>query len=164
MRAHAGKVGFNAHQFAGVGVGQRMQQGCVDDAVDGGGGSDAQCHCGDRNQREPGRSPKHANRIPEVEEQILDEGNALLGVVAFPYRLRRAELERGLPPSLGGRHAGTQILLSLQGKMLGHLFLQALVGAPSGGEVREAHEKTAQESHGRSSAFTSKKRAMIAAV
>jgi hypothetical protein len=32
VRAHAGKVGFNAHQFAGVGVGQRMQQGCVDDA------------------------------------------------------------------------------------------------------------------------------------
>src|ERR1700733_4522217 len=57
------------------------------------------------------------------------------------------------------RPAGAQILLRLQGKMLGHLFMKALVGAPSGGEVREANEKAAQESHGRSSALTSKKRA-----
>src|SRR5882757_7548325 len=76
----------------------------------------------------------------------------------------RAKLQCGLPPRLGGRHAGTQILLSLQGKMLGDLSLEALVGAPSGGEVREANEKAAQESHGRFSALTSKKRAMIAAV
>ena len=54
----------------------------------------------------------------------------LLGVVALAYGLRRAKLQCGLPPRLGGRHAGAQVLLSLQGKMFGHLFLQALVGAP----------------------------------
>jgi hypothetical protein len=48
--------------------------------------------------------------------------------------------------------------------MLGHLFLEALVGPPSRSEVREANEKAAEESHGRSSALTSKKRAMMAAV
>lgn len=52
--AHAGKVGFNAHQFAGVGVGQRMQQGCVDDAVDGGGGSDAEGYGGDGDESKSG--------------------------------------------------------------------------------------------------------------
>jgi hypothetical protein len=43
------------------------------------------------------------------------------------------------------------------------LSVVALVGAPSGGEVREANEKAAQKSHGRSSALNLKKRAMIAA-
>ena len=54
----------------------------------------------------------------------------LLGVVVFAYRLGRAKLECGLPPRLGGRHAGAQILLGLQRKMFGDLFPQALVGAP----------------------------------
>src|ERR1700757_184174 len=100
MRAHAGKVGFDAHQFAGLGVGQRMQQGCVDDAVDGGGGSDAEGHGGDRNERESRRSEKHANRVSQVEEQILDEGKTLLVVMTLPYRLGRAKLEYGLPQRL----------------------------------------------------------------
>ena len=164
MRAHAGKVGFNAHQFAGVGVGQRMQQGCVDDAVDGGGGSDAEGHGGDGNQGKSGRPVQHAKRIADIEQKILSKRKTLLGVVLLANGLGRAKLQCGLPPRLGGRHAGAQVLLGLQGKMLGHLFLEALVGAPSGGEVREANEKAAQESHGRSSALTSKKRAMIAAV
>ncbi len=164
VRAHAGKVGFNSHQFAGVGVGQRMQQGCVDDAVDGGGGSDAEGHGGDGNQGKSGRPVQHAKRVAEIEEKILSKRKTLLGVVLLANGLGRAKLQCGLPARLGGRHAGAQILLSLQGKMLGHLFLEALVGAPSGGEVRETNEKAAQESHGRSSALTSKKRAMIAAV
>jgi hypothetical protein len=58
-----------------------------------------------------------------------------------------AKLQCGLTPRLSGRHAGTQILLSLQGKMFGHLFLEALVGAPSGGEVRKANEEASQEFH-----------------
>jgi hypothetical protein len=44
--------------------------------------------------------------------------------------------------------------------MFGHLLTEALVGAPFGGEFREANEKAAQESHGSSSAWTSKKRAI----
>ena len=88
----------------------------------------------------------------------------LLGVVVLADGLGRAKLERGLSPRLGGRHAGAQILLSLQGEMFGDLFAQALVGAPPGGEVREANEEASQESHGRSSALTLKKRAMMAAV
>jgi hypothetical protein len=107
---------------------------------------------------------QHAKSVAEIEEKIFSKRKTLLGVVVLAYGLGRAKLQCGLPPRLGGRHAGTQILLSLQGKVLGHLFLKTLVGAPSGGEVRETNEKTAQESHGRSSALTSKKRAMIAAV
>ena len=76
----------------------------------------------------------------------------------------RAELERGLPPRLGRRHAGAQILLCLEREMFGDLFLQALVGTPPGGEIRQAYEEASQEFHVRSSALTLKKRAMIAAV
>ena len=164
MRAHAGKVGFDSHQFAGFGVGQRMQQGCVDDAVDGSGGSDAEGYGGDGNQGKSERPVQHSKRIADIEQKILSKRKTLLGVVLLAYGLGRTKLQCGLPARLDGRHAGTQVLFSLQGEMLGHLFTEALVGAPSGGEVREAHEKAAQESHGRSSALTSKKRAMIAAV
>jgi len=44
--------------------------------------------------------------------------------VVLAYGLDGTKLQCGLPPRLGGRHAGTQILLSLQGKMLGHLFME----------------------------------------
>jgi hypothetical protein len=95
-------------------------------------------------------------------KQILNEWKALLSVVVFPYRFRCAKLEPGLSPGLGGRHAGTQILFSLQGKMLGDLFLEALVAAPCGGEVRETNEEAAKEFHGWSSALISKNSAMMA--
>src|SRR6202044_3902599 len=99
-----------------------------------------------------------------VLQQILHQWQPLFRVILFARRLHRAKLQYGLPPRLDGRHAGTQILLSLQGHMFGDLLTEALVGAPSGGEVREANEKAAQESHVRSSALTSKNRAVIAAV
>ena len=101
MRAHAGKVGFNSHQFAGVGVGQRMQQGCVDDAVDGGGGSDTQSHCGDGDKGKSRRLAKHAKCVLHVDHQILNEGQALLGVVMLPDGFCGAELDCGLAPRLG---------------------------------------------------------------
>ena len=106
-----------------------MQQRGVDHAVDRGGGSDAQRHGGDGNERESRRSQKHANRIAQVEEQILDEGKALLGVMVFADRFWRTELECGLPARFGRRHAGAQILLCLKREMFGDLFLQALVGS-----------------------------------
>ena len=122
MRAHAGKVGFNSHQFAGVGVWQRMQQGCVDDAVDGGGGSDAEGNGGDGNQGKSGRPVQHSKSVAEIEEKILSKRKTLFG----------------------------------------EFVLEALVGAPCGGEVREANEEAAKEFHGWSSALISKNRAMMA--
>jgi hypothetical protein len=46
--------------------------------------------------------------------------------------------------------------------MFGHLFTETLVGAPSGGEVREANEEASKEFHGWSSALISKNCAMMA--
>jgi hypothetical protein len=102
LRTYAGEIVLNAHQFGRVWVWQMVQQRSIDHAIDRGGGSDAQCDCGDRNERESRRSQKHANRVSQVEEQILDEGQALLGVMMFPYRFGRAKLECGLAPRLGG--------------------------------------------------------------
>ena len=158
---YAGKVVLDVDELGGIWVRQRVQQRGVDDAIDRGGGSDAQRHCGDRNERESRRSQQHANRVPQVEEQILDQGKSLLVVVVFPDRLGRAELECGLPPRLGGRHAGAQILLGLQREMFGDLFPQTLVGTAPGGEIRQAYEEASQEFHVRSSALTLKKRSMI---
>src|SRR6202453_1026747 len=114
-----------------------MQQGCVDDAVDGGGGSDAEGHGGNGNEGKSGRPVEHSKSVAEIEEKILSKRKTLLRVVVLANGLGRAKLQCGLTPRLGGRHAGTQILLSLQGKMFGHLFLEALVGAPSGGRSEE---------------------------
>ncbi len=66
LRAYAGKVVHNAHQLGRIWVRQRVQQRGVDHAIDRGGGSDAQRHCGDRYERESRRSQKHANRIAQV--------------------------------------------------------------------------------------------------
>ena len=48
-----------------------MQQGCVDDAVDGGGGSGAEGHGGDGNEGKPRRPQEHAERIADIEKEIL---------------------------------------------------------------------------------------------
>src|SRR6202035_1898331 len=123
-----------------------------------------QGHGGDGYESKAGRPMEHAKHIADIEKKIFRERKTLLGVVLLANGLGRTKLQCGLPARLDGRHAGAQVLLSLQGHMFGHLLAEALVGAPSGGEVREANEKAAQKSHGRSSALTSKTRAMIAAV
>src|ERR1700678_639187 len=105
VRAHAGKVGFNVHYFARVGVGQRMQQGCVDYAVDGGGGSDTEGHGGDDNEGKSGSPQEHAERIADIEKEILSERKTLLRVVVLAYRLGRTKLQCGLPTRLGWWHA-----------------------------------------------------------
>jgi hypothetical protein len=45
---------------------------------------------------------QHANRVPQIEKQILDEGEALLSVVVFAYRFNRTKPDCGLPPRLDG--------------------------------------------------------------
>ena len=112
----------------------------------------------------PGRSGKLAQGVASVLQQILDQRQPPFGVIIFPHCLHRAELQHGLTARLRGRQAGTQILFRLPGEMFGYLFLEALVDALSGGEVRETYEEAPQNFHARSSALTSKKRAMMAAV
>jgi hypothetical protein len=56
-----------------------MQQGCVDDAIDGGGGSGAEGHGGDGNDGKPRRPQEHAERIADIEKEILSERKTPLG-------------------------------------------------------------------------------------
>ena len=60
-----------------------MQQGCVDDAIDGGGGADAEGHGGDGNEGKSGRPVQHAKRIADIDEKILSKRKALLRVVVL---------------------------------------------------------------------------------
>ena len=111
--------------------------------------------------RRPG---KHAQRVARVLQKILHQRQPLFRVIVFPYGLHRAKLQHRLAARLGGRHACAEILLRLPRQMLLHLFPQPLVVLPPGGEVLETRQKPPQESHDKSSALTSKNRAMIAAV
>jgi hypothetical protein len=78
---------------------------------------------------------KHANRVPKVLQQILDEGKTLLGMVVLPYRFSRSKLQRRLASRLCPRHAGAQIFVSLKRKMVGDLVMQALVVTMPCGEI-----------------------------
>ena len=127
MRAYAGKIVLDAHQLGRIWIRQRVQQGGIDHAIDRGGSANAQRDCSDRNERKSWRPSQHPNRVLQIEEQILEEGQALLSVVVLAYRLGRAKLECGLPTRLDGGHTGAQVMLGLERKMFGDLFLQALV-------------------------------------
>ena len=70
-------------------------------------------------------------------------------------RFCRAQLDGRLAPRFAGRHARAHILLCLQGKMLGDLFLQAFACVPSSDEIGNANQETAQKLHDRPSALTS---------
>jgi FG-GAP-like repeat len=63
--------------------------------------------------------------------------------------------------NIGRRHTGAHVLVCLEREMFGDLILQTLAGTPSCGEIRQAYEEASQEFHVKSSALTSKKRAMI---
>jgi hypothetical protein len=164
LRADAGQIVFEAHQFAGVWVRQWAQQRRIDHTEDGSGGADAERNGGDRNERETGGAHQHAHCVAQIEEQVFEQGQALLGVVTLADRLGCAKLDSGPAARFGGGHAGAQVLLGLEGDMFGDLFLETLVGAPPSYEIASAHEETPQAFHARSPALTSKKRAMMAAV
>jgi hypothetical protein len=90
---------------------------------------------------------QHATRVTNVNQQILNQRQTLLCVMILPDRSAPAKLQCRLPPRLSGRHACAQILLCLQGKMLGHLLLQTLVDAPSGGKIKNSYQEPSQEFH-----------------
>src|SRR5215472_17155572 len=164
LRADAGQVVLDAHHLVRIWVRQRAQQRGVDYAIDRGGGPDAQRHRGNRDERKSRRSQKHANRVTQIEEQILEKREALFGVIAFADCLRRAEFERGMATRFGSGHAGADIVRGLLSEMFGELFLQAPVRAPSSCEVKKTNQETPQGFHDRCSTLTSKNRAMMAEV
>ena len=145
-------------------IGQRVQQRGIDHAVDRGCRSHAQRHCGDRNERKSRRpagacAPRSAGR-----EQILDEGQALLGVVVSRIAAAPPSLIAAWRRASLGRHSGAHILFGLEREMLGDLFLQPLVGALAHCEIETRVRKRRRRLMPRSSALTLKKRAIIAAV
>ncbi len=77
-RTGAGQVVLDVNQLGGIRVRQRMQQRGVDDAIDRRGGTDAERHGGDGNERESRRLQQHAKRVPQVEEQMLSHDWPLL--------------------------------------------------------------------------------------
>ena len=108
-----------------------MQQGCVDDAVDGGGGPDAEGHGGDDNEGKSRGPVEHANRIAEIEEKILSKWKTLLGVVLLAYGLGCAKLQCGLPARLGGDMPARKFSSVCKARCSAISSWNPLVGAPS---------------------------------
>src|SRR6202453_4328410 len=81
------------------------------------------------------RSHQHANRVPQVLREGLQKQQSPAQRVVLADSLRSALLQCGLPPRLCGRHSGAKILVCLEREMFGEFIPEALVGAPSGGEV-----------------------------
>lgn len=97
LRADAGKVVLDAHQFGGVRVRQRVQQRGVDHAVDRGNGADAERHGGNHRERESRRSQQRANGVAQVVhvrssalalKKGVDQGFAGRADVSLEQRLR----------------------------------------------------------------------------
>ncbi len=141
-----------------------MQERRVDHAEDGRGGADAQGHGQNRGSGKARRPGKHAQGVARVLEQILHQRQPLFRVIVFPYGLHRAKLQHRLTARFRWCNSGAKIFLRLPSQMLLHLFPQPLIISPPGGKVLEPCQKPSQGSHVKSSAFTSKNRAMIAAV
>src|SRR6185437_7985848 len=89
--------------------------------------------------------------------------------IGFLHGLSGAEFEPRLPSRFYRPHAGTNIFLRLQQDVLFDLRIQPIVSAITGEHAPEPDEELPQTFHGRafhgrSSAFSAKKRAMISAV
>src|SRR6185437_6759015 len=84
--------------------------------------------------------------------------------IGFLHGLSEAEFEPRLPSRFCRRHSSTNIFLRLQQDVLFNLRIQPIVSAMSGEHAPEPDEELPQTFHGRSSAFSAKKRAMISAV
>ena len=64
----------------------------------------------------------------------------LLGVIAFPIRLHRSELQVGVSVGFLGSHAGADILFTLRRHMRFNLFPVPFVAAVPGRQVEKACE------------------------
>jgi len=162
--AYARLIHFDPHQFIRLRIRQRMQQRGIHHPEDRRRRSNAQSHRHNRNRREARRLHQHAQRVARVLQQILHQRQPPFRVILFPHCLHRAKLQHRLAARLGRPHAGAQILLGLEREVFGDFILQALVGTPPCGEIRQAYEEASQEFHVKSSALILKKHAMMAAV
>src|ERR1017187_3906493 len=79
-------------------------------------------------------------------------------------RFDSSQCEHRITVSFDRSHPTSDVLLCLHRDVRLHLLTQALIITDAEAEIPQTHEEPVQDSHVKSSAFTSKKRAMIAAV
>ena len=69
--ASSGRLFENLHDAVGVGVGQGLEQGAIDEAEDGGGAADADSHGGDGDHGEGGRFEQGPEPISHILEEFV---------------------------------------------------------------------------------------------
>jgi hypothetical protein len=85
-------------------------------------------------------SIKDAQRITNIQQQVLGERQARFVVVFFANRRYRAELQAGVAVGFLRSHAGADILFSLSRYVRFHFFPEPFVAAAAGGEVEKARK------------------------
>ena len=122
--------------------------------------------CGNGECRSHGQAPE---RQPQVLNQRLHKGQPSLVAVSFFDCFDASKLQHSLAACLGRRQAGAKIRRGFQRKMLLDFGAQPFFVLAGCGQGREPAEETSQmpfigrSPHNRSSGFTEKKRAMMAA-
>jgi hypothetical protein len=127
---------------------QRPKQQRVDErehrAVD----ADAEREHEDHDQAERRRAPPHPDRVAEILEQRVEEGQAALIPVRF-LRLRdAAEVAQCRLFGVGARQAAPLMLVDEQIEMCAHLFVELVVAASRAEESRESRREHAHQGHG----------------
>ena len=92
------------------------------------------------------------------------QGKAALGAVIEFHGFDATEFEHGLAAGFDGCEAGADIFFGLKSDVLIDFFTQALFLLAARGGIEKTSEEALEGFHGRSSALTSKKRPMMAAV
>jgi len=123
-----------------------------------------QCHRQHHHQRKSWCASHLPQRVSCVLGQAFQYGQSLLCVVLLPDRLRRAKLYPRLPPRLLLAHTGPQIGFRLARHIVFHLLAQPCIAATASGKIAQTNQESMERPHARSSALTSKNRAIIAAV
>lgn len=139
-----------AHELAGLGVRQRLQQHRVDGAEDRGRSADADRERGERHDREAWVGNELADAEAHVAHAVVEEarpaGVADIVLDAFDA----AECDRTRAPRLGGRLARALPIGGLHLEMCAQLFVQLALfataeqdGAKAGDDVRKDAHRSA---------------------
>jgi hypothetical protein len=136
----------------------------VGQAHDGARQSQAKRQRGDRRGREAGSLPHPPKRDPHVLQEMLQRRHALLIPIVLLERLHGSEREEGAASRLGWRQPPAQVRIRFERDVVVDFLAQPRFVVAPRHRRRRPNQPLPQPSHGRSFAFTAKKRSICAVV
>ena len=131
------------HEPIGIRVGQRPQQGGIDDAEDREVDADAECEY--RGDGRSARSAEAAGGVAQVLSQLVEQPLTASLAQVFLQRLQAPELEPGLALGVGFRRAGPHQVVDagveMEPQLVGHAGFEL---APAGGDTQRRAQRPEQ--------------------